>query len=118
MGWAEKAAEQDREKRASLSTEPVEVLSWKGPSPWLDDKMREFGGSLIHAANQLGAILDPPRVVGADGNVRAPAIDVPRTLLVQQMLMMRALAAMNDCLLVMTRGEGVLKPVPQGRPEE
>jgi hypothetical protein len=91
------------------SQDSVEGQAGCSPSPFLEDRMRMFGSQAIHFANQLGAVLNPPRLVGLDGNARAPQIDI-RMLAMSQFVLLQAVAAMNDCLLVMTTGKGVLKP--------
>jgi hypothetical protein len=115
MGWAERAAQQAAEvkanKEAGLSLTPTEQIVGRGPSPWLQERMKEFGGNLVHASNELAGILNPPTVVGPDGRSQAQKIDPLRTIIMSQLLMMRALSAMNDCLLVITTGQGVLKPI-------
>lgn len=120
MGWAERTAREAAEAKAGLSCEPREKIAGFGPSPWLEEQLRQFGGALIHASNQLAQIMDPPRVLGPAGQV--PKIDPMRAILTNQILIMRALSAMNDAVLVLTTGKGVLEPIrkpvpPNGEPQ-
>ena len=91
------------------SVESVPGQAGFSPSPFLEDRMRSFGSQAIGFANQLGAMLNPPRLVGMDGAPRVPQID-PKTLAAGICVRLQAVAAVNDCLLVMTTGKGVLKP--------
>lgn len=117
MGHEARFREQAAAAVAALSPVPRqrEDVTPAAPSEWLEEQCRQFGGSLIHASNELARALNPPRVLGADGAAPVPRIDPMRAILTNQLLLMRALSAMNDLLLVTTVGKGVLEPV---KPQE
>lgn len=122
MGWMERLGRAQREAEAKarmeLSTESRESIAGCGPSPWLEDRLRACGARLIAQARGLGEYLNPPRVSILDpqGNARRPELDAGRTILQNQVFIMQALATLNDALLVLTTGKGVLEPIR--KPEE
>jgi hypothetical protein len=121
MGWQERmtreALEASKGPAGPASTEPRPDMAGMRPSPWLEERMREFGAQLIGASNAVAKILDPPRVVGPGQAAGQPQVDPVKAILMNQMIILRGLAVVNDCLLIVTTGRGVLKPIEaQGAP--
>ena len=124
MGWAEDAARTARQVVDESKNPPMpsieprhpELVPGAGPSEFLELYTRQMLIDCLRGAAQLQAVLSPPpAIVGPSG--QAPARPDPvAVMLVSQIRVLHAQAAMLDLFLTFLSGRPELRPGPAQPP--
>jgi hypothetical protein len=81
------------------------------PSEFLETVARGMLVDCMRQANEIGVLLNPPKIVGPSGQAPAQQVNPMAVLLASQLRLLHGQAALLDLLLTFLSGRPELRPV-------